>query len=415
MAKLFYIVKSEMLAGGVIEAQTVASLRAQAEFANHPPAQLIFLEAAGLAMSRAARASLKRFRAMWPAGKIRLIPFSSRLGDDAPGHSLALALARERLGSSELIFHCRAPDATLQADVARRWLGRGRVVFDLRGAAPYEAIHARGYAWADNLPPEIQQIYDKNLARDREAAAAADYVLTVSPGLRRYALEQLNVAAERLAVMPSCVAGLSYDEAARLEARTRWGVADDAPVLLYAGQLAADRLPRHLFALFAAMRNLRSDARLVILSYLNKLDDLRGLLAEYGVPETALHIAAHSRDETLRLLCGADAAALFLEPALRYQYCFPIKIPEYLSAGLPLVLNDGFEWIPELAQTKGLGWVVPTRAGATDFTAAARDIVAGIATRRVEMRQNSLAACEDIFIWPRYREILRRAYGLNAN
>ena len=415
MAKLFYIVKSEMLTGGVIEAQTVASLRAQAEFANHPPAQLIFLEAAGVALSKPARATLKRFRAMWLAGKIRLVPFVSRLGDDAPGQALALALAREKVGSEPLIFHCRAPEATKQAEVARRWLGRGRIVFDLRGATPYEAIHARGHPFAENLPPAIQRIYDKNLARDREAAAIADFVLTVSPGLRRYALEQLGVAEERLAVVPSCVAGLSYDETARQQARTGWGVADDAPVLLYAGQLAADRLPRHLFALFAALRKLRPDAKLVVLSYLNKLDDLRGLLTEFGVAESSLHIAAHTRDETLRLMAGADVAALFLEPALRYQYCFPIKIPEYLSAGLPLVVNDSFEWIPELLREKELGWVVPTVATTKDFSEAARAICASIATRRTEMRQKALAVCDEMFTWPRYRENLRRAYGLEAN
>ena len=91
MAKLFYIVKSEMLTGGVIEAQVVASLRAQAGFANHPAARLIFLEATGAAASKPARAALRHFRAMWPAGRLQLIPYIGRLGNAMPGRALLRA------------------------------------------------------------------------------------------------------------------------------------------------------------------------------------------------------------------------------------------------------------------------------------------------------------------------------------
>jgi glycosyltransferase involved in cell wall biosynthesis len=411
MAKLFYIVKSEMLTGGVIEAQTVASLRAQSEFPGHPSARLIFLEAAGVAASAEARAALRRFREMWPGGRVSVVPYVGRLGNRAPGRALALALAREKFTKDPLVFHCRGPAATLQAAEARRWLGRGRVVFDLRGAGPYEAIHAHGHAWADDLPANIQRIYGQNLARDRRAAAVADFVLTVSPGLRRYATERLGVAPDGLALVPSCVDKTNYSDEARRAARAVWGVSGDAPVLLYAGQLAPDRLPRHLFGLFAAMRRQRPDARLVLLSYLNKLDDWRETLRECGVPDDSVHAATHARDETLRLLPGADAAALFLEPALRYQHCFPIKIPEYLGAGLPLAVNDSFEWIPDLTRARALGWVVPTAT--TDFTPAAANILNDLSTRREDLRQRALSVCDKLFVWPRYRAVLRRAYGLD--
>jgi glycosyltransferase involved in cell wall biosynthesis len=410
--KLFYIVKSEMLTGGVIEAQVVASLRAQSRLPEHPAARLMFLEPAGVAMSQAARATLQRFRAMWPEGRMRIVPYVGRLGNNAPGRALALALAHERFTKDALVFHCRAPEAALQAREACRWLGRGRVVFDLRGAGPYEAIHANGHAWADELPPEIQKIYDLNLARDRRAASVADFVLTVSPGLENYASEQLSITADKLALVPSCVNGLGYSDEARQAARAVWGVKGDAPVLLYAGQLAADRLPGHLFGLFAALWRKRHDAKLVILSYLNRLDDWRGILSRLGAPETSVHAVARTRDETLQLLPGADVAALFLEPALRYRHCFPVKIPEYLSAGLPLAVNDAWEWIPELARQQGLGWILPTAAEETDFARAADKIIEDLSLKREELRRRALAVCEERFVWPRYREELRRAYGL---
>jgi glycosyltransferase involved in cell wall biosynthesis len=413
MRKLFFVVRSEMMTGGVIEAQVIASLRAQAETPGQPETRLVFLEAANEVKKTEVRAKFREFQSFWPGGRMSLIPFVGRLGgDEAPGHALALALAREKLTKNELVFHCRGPQATLDAAVARRWLGRGRIVFDVRGASAYENMHRHGYPFRDNLPPEVERDFQKNLALDAKAAQAADELFVVSPGLKDYAVKLLGVAPERVTVVPSCVGAKSYSDENRRAARERWGARDDAPVLLYSGRLGPERLPDLMFRLFRAMLDANPAARLVILSYLNQLGNLAALRDAAGVPEASVLVDELTRDEVVKTLPGADVAALFLEPALRFQLAAPIKLAEYLGAGLPLAVSETFDWIPDLLRERGCGWGLQPKITDAEMRETARRICEQVAQDRAGLRERALAICEEHFVWPVYVPKIRRAYGL---
>jgi glycosyltransferase involved in cell wall biosynthesis len=416
MKKLFFVVQSEIMTGGVIEAQVIASLRAQCAAPGQPPTQLVFLEAASEVRKPAVRAKFREFQSLWPAGRMSLVPFVGRFGgNDAPGRALALWLWRERLSGDDLIFHCRGPEATLDAAVARRWLGRGRIVFDVRGAAPYEVIHRHGHCFRENLPPEAERDYQKNLALDTRAARAADELLVVSPGLRDYAVELLGADAARVSVVPSSVGETNYSDEDRAAARARWQVAGDAPVLLYSGRLGPERLPEHLFRLFRAMLDARPDAKLVVLSYLNQLQDLPALREAARVPAKRVVVDELPRDEVVKVLPGADVAAIFLEPALRFELAVPIKLAEYLGAGVPLVINETFAWISDLMRQHRAGWVVNHDLPDAEMQAAARNLCEEIARDRAGWRDRALELCERHFVWPRHLPTIRRAYGAAEN
>src|SRR5262245_22998646 len=205
MTRLYYVVQSEMLTGGVIESQILAALRAQAAAPGQPPTTLVFLEPLRVAWSRAARRTLRFFRGLWPQGRIVLLPFVGRLGGErAPAYSLLSYLRWRERDGADLVFHCRGSGATWTAHLARRALGRGRVIFDLRGHHPFETIHRLGHPDPASLPPAVERSYRLTLQRERQAAAAADQLFTVSPGLVTYAVEDLGVPAERVLVVPNC-------------------------------------------------------------------------------------------------------------------------------------------------------------------------------------------------------------------
>lgn len=413
MPKLFFLVQSEIMTGGVIEAQVIASLRAQCAADGQPPTRLIFLEAATEVRKPAVRATLKKFRNFWPEGRISLVPFVGRWGGDAaPGRALALALWQARLSREELIFHCRGPRSTMAAAYIRQLFGRGRVIFDVRGASPYETIHRLGYAWPENLSEKAKYTWDYNLQLDRKAAHAADKLFTVSPGVRDYAIQELGAAPEKISIVPSCVGELSYRDEYRQTARARWGVTNDAPVLLYSGRLGPERLPQHLFRLFRALLDQRPDAKLVILCYLNELNNLTDLRTAAGVPENSIIVNELPRDEVVKTLSGADLAAVFLESAKRYQHCFPIKVPEYLGAGVPLVVNDTFETIPRLLRDHKIGWIINEDISDVALSTAAHDICERLSADRAGFRERALAVCAENFLWPLYLPTLRHAYGI---
>ena len=412
MTRLYYIVQSEMLTGGVIEAQVIATLRAHNRIAGQPPTRLVFLEPARVAYGRAARETLRRFRELWPEGRISLVPFVSRLGEDGTGRALAAFLLRERFRSSDVVFHCRGPMATWSAHVARRVLGKGRVVFDVRGPAADETIHRLGFPFRENLTPKAELAYERSMAADIRASSVADRIFTVSEGLKRYAVERFGADADRVTVVPSCVESLAFDEAARAGARAEWGVEGDAPVLLYSGRLGRERQPLHMFRVFAAVLRARPDARLVLLSYLNRIEDLDPLLREAGVPASSVVVATYSRDGALARLCGADVGLLFCEPALRYMDWFPIKFPEYLSAGLAVMLNSLVGALPELVERRRVGWVADLDLADERIYELAGRIVTELGTARDAIRDRSLWTCEDLYLWRNYVPAIREAYGV---
>jgi glycosyltransferase involved in cell wall biosynthesis len=413
--KIFYLVQTEMLTGGVIEAQVIGALRGHSRSAGQPETKLIFLEPARVAFGRRARATLGELRRSWPDGKMVVVPYVSRVGPSSAGKFLAAYLAAERYSSSEIVFHCRGPEASLTAAVARRLLGKGRIVFDVRGPSAEEAIHRLGHPWPNDMPAPVDRAYRQGLEKDAAAARVADRVFTVSEGLKRYAVERLAVAEEKVLVVPSCVEDLAFDPAWRDRARAEWGVAGSAPVLVYSGRLGREREPEHMLRLLRAVLRVRPDAKLVLLSYLNQLTDLGALLSRSGVPESAVLVRQYPRDEVVRMLGGGDVGLLFCEPAARYEDWFPIKFPEYLSAGLPVALNSLVGDLPGLVERRGVGWVVDVDLDEVELNRRAEEIAAQVTTERDRLRERALAVCSELYMWRTYVPSIRRAYGLASS
>jgi glycosyltransferase involved in cell wall biosynthesis len=281
----------------------------------------------------------------------------------------------------------------------------------VRGACAYEAIHRAGFGWNRNLPAKVERTYNVTLDQERKAAAVADFLFVVSPGLKDYAVDVLNASEDKLLVVPSCVAELNFDLGARTNIRRTWGV-NDVPVFIYSGRLGPERAPGHLLRLFRAILDFNPEARLVVLSYLNELENLGELLRNAHVPESSVRVESHSRDEALRLLSAGDAGVLFLEDALRFNdLALPIKIAEYLSAGLPLIINSNVGRVPELVRARSLGWIVDQDVSEETLRSVAHQILSDLNEKRELLRQNALAACSEDFLWRKHIPAIRQAYA----
>lgn len=414
MTRLFYIVQSEMLTGGVIESNVIANLRAQSAIAGQPRTTLLFLEPARVAFSARARETLKLYRALWPGGDIRIVPFVGRLGESAPAISLRAYVACSLLSGGDAIFHCRGPEATWTAHQTRSFIGRGTVVFDMRDHYPLQTIHRLGSPRIATLTAATRRAYDAAHAADARAARVADRVFVVSPRLKTYATEVLGKNPECVDVVPSCVNDVAFDADARRSLRRQWSIADTAPVVAYAGRIGPERLPQLMFRLFRAVLTRRPDARLMLFLYRNDLPDLPATLAAAGIPEHAVIVRRETRDAVTAQLCAADVGLLFCEPADRYDYWFPIKFPEYLSAGLGVVLTSQVGSLPSLVQRRDIGWVMEHDANDRDVDATAATIVAGLETDGPGLRSRACAACADLYLWRNHVPAIREAYGLQV-
>jgi glycosyltransferase involved in cell wall biosynthesis len=423
--KVCFVVLNEMLTG-VVPSQVLAPARAWAAAFPEVSVRVIFLEAARIAWSRAARTRLRELRALAPAIQLHLCPYVGRLGENAPALSLAALLwstLKSQAGApprppggrppgGRLVLHCRGPEATLQAVAA---VGRkGRVVLDARGAAAPETqlrLQAAGGHEADVIARAVLA----ESARERRAVHAADAVSAVSAALLRRLTDHFDPDDARpLTVVPCCVEEPTFDPAARAEMRQRLGIKPDEVLLVHTSTEARwEDFPR-VRALFRAV-HARRQARLLFLTTLPEEEVTAGLAA--GDPlRSALLVRRAEPDEVAAYLAAADAGLLLRKPHEAFRFASPIKLAEYLAAGLAVAVSEGTGTAAALVERRGLGVVVPPAAGdpAGGLEAAAGRLL-GLLGEGAAQRERALAACRDLFVWRRYAPEVARLYGLPAS
>ncbi len=433
--KVCFVVLNEMLTG-VVPSQVLAPARAWAAAFPGLEVRVVFLEAARVAWSRAGRQRLRELRALatppagaeanggaeigaaGPAVQIHLCPFIGRLGENSPALSLSALLStlrRPEKGRAPepggLILHCRGPEATLQAVAA---VGRkGRVVLDARGAAgPETQLRLLAGGHDSDL---VARSTLTAAARERRAVDAADAVSAVSAPLLRRLTDHFDPDDARpLAVVPCCVEATTFDPAARAEMRGRLGLQPDEVLLVHTSTEARwEDFPR-VRALLRAV-HARRQARLLFLTTLPEEEVTAGLAA--GDPlRSALLVRRAAPAEVPAYLAAADAGLLLRKPHEAFRLASPIKLGEYLAAGLAVAVSDGTGTAAELVERHGIGLAVPA-AGPEPDTAALEDAAGRLLALLDEgaaLRERALAACRELLVWRRYAPEVGRLYGLQG-
>ena len=125
------------------------------------------------------------------------------------------------------------------------------------------------------------------------------------------------------------------DTETRAEVRARLGLAGDAPLLVYAGSVGPQYRMEKVAALFAAVRRLRPEAHLLLLS--GSPADAQDALAAYdGSIASNSTILRASPDEVPSYLAAADLGIAYRTPSFSMRAVAPIKLSEYLLCGLPI-------------------------------------------------------------------------------
>jgi glycosyltransferase involved in cell wall biosynthesis len=131
-----------------------------------------------------------------------------------------------------------------------------------------------------------------------------------------------------------------HDHVARAAVREGIGIAENAPLLIYAGSVGAQyRLPELATLLQAALR-LRPDTHLLVLS--GSPEEARAALlsASPGLG-AAVSVFRAAPSEVSQFLAAADLGTAYRTPSFSMQGVAPIKVSEYLLCGLPVVGTAG--------------------------------------------------------------------------
>lgn len=297
----------------------------------------------------------------------RVVPFvvGDRLPDrlSAAGDGAAMASRTVRGTLVDVARLAANPALGLWARSATGAEGRVDVLYERQ--ATYQTLGAyrpRGVPWVveSNGPfwyeasAERGSLSFPGLAKRLETAAyrRADLVVAISQPLKEILVQVCDLDPDRVLVVPNAVDPARFPAPAPRPAGRPLTAVFVGHVIAWAGLAnVVDALAR--------VRAAGHDVRLRVVGSGPAGEDLAATVREHGL-EDAVDLLGHRPwDEVAGLLADADVAlSPQLPMAIGSMYHSPLKLYEYLAAGLPVIATE-FPDARALLNDPRAGWVVP--------------------------------------------------------
>lgn len=290
------------------------------------------------------------------------------------------------------IIHARSYIPAAVADLIATITPGSKLLFDCRGMLGDEYVDA-GHWTKDRFS------YKALKRVERRLFGRAEGVVVLTRALQRWLGENVHLRPDaELTVVPCCVDmdRFAASEAARKEARARFGFADGDLVVTYSGSLGTWYMEREMAQFFGAIRRKRP-AKFLLLSR-SPTEGFVRALAEAGVASTDVVVRAVTPDEMADVLPAGDLGVSFIKPCFSKVGSSPTKVAEYLASGMPVVVNANIGDQRDLAAESGAAVVTE------DFTSETLDAAAipAIELASKRFRERADAA----------RDVARRHFGL---
>jgi glycosyltransferase involved in cell wall biosynthesis len=228
------------------------------------------------------------------------------------------------------VVHCRGYLPSYGAAKARSALGH-RLIFDMRSMWARE--HVTIGAWrADD---RINHLWERI---ERETVVAADASIGVSPGM----VDQIRAidARGRAVHVPICVDldDVRFHPEARDQLRQELGWQSNR-IIVYQGSLGLmnSNLAEVAEVLGPISRAL-PDSRFLVLTN-NRDAAIGGLLSRYGIDASRFAVRHPQRSDLSRWVSAGDAGIHAMSPGPDSATRLGVKVVEYLSCSLPLIVN----------------------------------------------------------------------------
>jgi len=272
------------------------------------------------------------------------------------------------------LVHARGPEACALALAARGGRARPAVLLDARGLWAQEWAASGGYAPRPLPGKRLSRAYARARAVEAGAVRGADQVCAVTRGLAQALEGAYGRDLSAAAIVPSAVDAARYrfDAQAREAVRARLGLGKGL-VWVYLGSAAAWQAPQAMLRAAAARLGGHPAERLLVVT--SATERFESLADRAGVPAGQRVIVRAHESEVPGLLCAADAGLVLREASAVNRVAWPVKLAEYLAAGLPVVVTDTVDAAAALVRGRGWGRVASApQAAAEAMEALAADL-----------------------------------------
>jgi glycosyltransferase involved in cell wall biosynthesis len=256
-----------------------------------------------------------------------------------------------------IVVHARG-NAALIGLRLRSWYRGFRVLLDVRGDAPAEALFkaARGGLASDGEIVREEQA--RLLALERRIVTESDSVQAVSEALRRRLSREHGVALDRIRVVPGLADErlFRFDPPARSVRRRELGLGDER-LVVYSGSLTAWQALDGLMQAWRSSSARLDKSRLLLLT--PEHEAAQRMLRDFGLHDgSASYVRSAPFPEVAGYLSAADVGLLLRDRHPLNAAASPTKLGEYLLCGLPVVASAGIGDLDEALEKDGFGVLV---------------------------------------------------------
>lgn len=236
-----------------------------------------------------------------------------------------------------------------------------KLIFSVRGPAAEERIKGGG------IKGLIAGLIE--IIRENRAIRKCDILSTLSYSYERYLTEKYR--REVIGVIPCCTTEAFFCQippVRRSQLRGEFGFNADNRVIVWSGSFAHWQ---QLDKVVEFLRNIcEADNQYRVLFLLKKEREISAICHQFKFDEKYWRTKYCRKDEVSEYLQAADLGINFQDPkTLHSRTCSPIKIPEYLASGLPVLVTPVMGDMPEIVEREGVGGVLKEGTSISDTCA----------------------------------------------
>lgn len=335
--QLVYILLWQDVNSPLVWSQTFDQAQKQSEVSSEHKPQSVsiwIITPLRFCLEKNEQMKIATLRMRCPGITISLIPEVNRL-HDFPS-SLFLNYYRSKLHEARIVFHFRG-EATL-LHFTRQYKKRSNDVYilDVRGYWPAEWLYERGIEDIDHIPDQYQTVFEQTNNDLKSALQLASGIITVSENLAKL-LRELVPSIPAINVVP-CAVGSLRERSKRDRIRESLGVKPNEKLLVYSGGYARyQHLEDLTIPFFDLLLKLSTNTKVLILSH--DMDKIMNIIREKSKNLDRFIFRKVPQSEVGDYLTACDLGFLLRKETLVNTVAQPVKVGEYLSAGVPVCVQ----------------------------------------------------------------------------
>ncbi|MGA1867630.1 MAG: glycosyltransferase [bacterium] len=237
----------------------------------------------------------------------------------------------------------------------------------------------------------------------------ADTLVVQSNGMAKYLRKNFNIYQKPIYKIPCCVDYdlFRFNEIGRKKERKKLGLTGRF-VVIHIGSGASWRAKNNIVKVFQAIKSKKENAFLLIVSP----DPIfKELITRNQIVDSLIITLPHQ--EVPKTLWASDLALLINISHISTEVASPIKFPEYLAAGLPIILTGATKEYIDLINNEDLGFILNMRSNKWEYNLF--EFIYSLEEKKNLIRKKAAAIVKKNLSWQCMQEVIRTAFICGNN